>query len=140
MPISAEIVRHVFDRAAMTADLLGRPPAGTVRHRQARRRDCGHILRPRPHRTRPLWTQPAVLAPHQTCAASETRKVHQHHDRAILHPHPTPATAAARPRRRGLDMHPQQAGVFDAEHVHSRQANQQLAHARRVQFHEGSPF
>ena len=97
VPISAEIVGHVFDRAAMTTDLLGRPPAGTVRHRQARRSDCGHLFGPRPHRTRRLWTQPAVLAPHQTCPASETRKVHQHHDRAILHPHPTP-----QPPQRGL--------------------------------------
>ena len=48
VPISAKVRRHVFDRAATATGLLGRPPAGTVRHCQARRGDCGHILSPRP--------------------------------------------------------------------------------------------
>ena len=82
-----------------------------------------------------------MVAPHQARPPPETRTIHQLHDRAILHPHPTTTTAAARPLRRGLDRHPQQVRLLNTDHVHSRQTDQQLTHTRRVgQFHEGSPF
>ena len=70
----------------------------------------------------------------------EARQVHQLHHRAILDPRRRAALPASRSIAVGLNMDPQPHIVFDAEHGHIRQADQQRSHARRVQFHEGSRF
>jgi hypothetical protein len=82
-----------------------------------------------------------VLAPHQASRSTERRQVDEHHHRPLLDRHRTAATTADRPLRPGLDVHLQRLAqvVDDPEHPHRRQSHQQLAHARRVNFHRGSP-
>ena len=57
-----------------------------------------------------------------------------------LRPRPRAAARAPRDRRDGLDVHPQRLAlvVFDADHVHVGQPDEQRAHARSVGLHRGS--
>ena len=63
------------------------------------------------------------------------------HHRPVLDRHRTTAGTAGWALGSGLDVHAQRLArvVDDPEHPHRRQSHQQLAHARRVNFHRGSP-
>jgi hypothetical protein len=96
---------------------------------------------PRAHLAIQLRTAPPVLVPHQPRRPPEALQVDQLNSWPVLHPRHRATRRALRPFRTRLDVHNDGlvALVVDAEHVHRRQADQQLAQARRVRLHRGSP-
>gem|GEM_PF-1565538 len=125
------------------ADLASHPPARPIRHPQPGRRDRRRILGPGPNRTRAVRARPPALVPHQPRRPPEAAQVDELNDRSVLNPHRPGASRTHRSITHGLDMDPQRfdtVAVIDPKDSHSRQADQQRAHARRVQFHEGSRF
>lgn len=75
--------------------------------------------------------------PHQQRWPSDARQVDQLDSRPGLHPRRRAARRAARPGQPRLDVHHHGvvAVVVDSERAHVRQADKQLAHARRVDVH-----
>jgi hypothetical protein len=99
------------------------------------------LLGPRPDRARRAHTTPPVLAPDQASRAPEGGQVDQLHRRPLLDRHRTSAAGAGGAIGTGLDVDPHWPAhlLDDPEHPHRRQSDQQLAHARRVHLHRGSP-
>ena len=125
---SGRVRRNLRNRAAMTADLEGHPPPGTVRQLQTRRRDRRVRLRPRPRRTRPPRAPPPALVPHQHRAPSEAGQVGQRHPVAVLDPRRGVARRTALDALEpGLDMDPQRA-VLDGKHPHPRETDETFEH------------
>jgi hypothetical protein len=141
VPVTAQLPGHLGDGAAQTADLLAHPAARSIGHGLTGARDPRVLAGPRAQGTAVIGATPAMLVPHQPRRPTEARQVHQHDRGPILHPRPRPAPPTARPRQARLAMPDHRVLVLsvDAEHVHRRQAHQQLAHARRCGLHRGSP-
>ena len=94
---------------------------------------------PRPRRTQRLTTAQPVLTPRQPCRPPEARQIHQLHHRAFLHARPSAALDTPHLAEVGFDVdhdRPTEA-VFDRNDLDIRQADQQLAHARRVELQQG---
>lgn len=117
------------------------PAACSIGHRRAGRRDARVLAAPRAHHAVGVRAAPPVLATHQPGWPTEARQVRQLYRRAVLDTRRCAAGRAARPERPALDVHDDgvDALVVDAQHVDRGQANEQLAHARRVDLHRGSP-
>ena len=127
--------KHACDRLAPRLSVKARPPG--EQHR--RRRDPLIDVRPRSRRTQRLPATQAVLAPRQPCRPTEARQIHQLHHRSILHPRPAAAPGAPHLLEASLDVNHERAprAVLDRGHDDIRQADQQLAHARRVELQQG---
>jgi hypothetical protein len=82
-----------------------------------------------------------MLAPDQPGSSAEHRQVRQLHGWPVLDRDVATTAGTCRSRFACLDMHTQRliSDVIDGEHVHFGESDQQLAHARRVQLHRGSP-
>ena len=82
-----------------------------------------------------------MLAPHQPSLAAEHREIDQLDLGPFLHPGCSSAAGAGPLSATHLDVHPERTVIVidDTQHDHIRQSDQQLAHARRVHFHRGSP-
>ena len=96
--------------------------------------------RPRHRRATRIDTREADLAPHQPGRAAKARQVHQLDLMSVFDLPSHTAHHTDPVQRAGLDMDLQRSidTIDDADHVHVRQADQQLAHASSVLFHEGS--
>ena len=140
VPVAAQLDRHLVHRAPVPADLHGDPPPRPIRQRQPRRRDRRVLAVHDP-------TGHAACTHTQRCLCHTSRAGRPNTGRSTSSTAVGPFTTApaqpahTRPRIAGLDMHHARAPALsiDAEHGHLRQTNQQLAHARRVHFHRGSP-
>ena len=124
-----------------STDLFGHRPTCPVGHPQTRCGDRRVFTGPRADPARHARTTPPVLAPAQPGAPTEHSEVNEFDCRAVLDGDGTTAARARRARFACLDMHKQRliGGVYNDEHVHIGESDQQLAHARRVHFHRGSP-
>ena len=141
VPIAAQLPGHLGDRSPKSADLLGDPPAGPVRHGASRRGDPRVLPRERPGRAVLVGAEPAVLVPHQPSRPPEARQVSQLHHGPLLHPRRLSARPASdRPAQAGFHVHPQRnAGlVLHAENMHIGKADKEFTDARRVSLHRGS--
>jgi len=83
-----------------------------------------------------------VLAPHQTCRATEGGKINQLDSGTVLDHRRRLAPLTVRPPPAGLDMDPDRfvSCVVDAEDIHVAESDKQFTHGSRVGFHRGSPF
>jgi len=141
VPVTASLAGDLGHGATEPAHLFAHPTASPIGHRPASRRDPCVLAGPRHDRAPVVGTAPAVLVPHQPRRSTERRQIDQLDGRSVLHPCRPTAARTQRPRRPRLDMHTQGCVglVDDTERVDRRQADQQLAHARRVRLHRGSP-
>ncbi len=141
VPVASELDGDLIHGAAVPADLFGHPPPGSIGHPEPGRGDRWVLGGPGADRARRVRASPAMLAPDEPGSTAESRQVDQLDQRAILNRHVTAAAGARRPRLASLDMHPHRltGQVGHREHVDVGESDQQLAHARRVQLHRGSP-
>jgi hypothetical protein len=83
-----------------------------------------------------------MLAPHEPRLATEHRQVDELNLRALLDPAVDPALGADPTGVPELDVHHHRSSAARIDHAeddHFGESDQQLAHARRVNFHRGSP-
>jgi hypothetical protein len=78
--------------------------------------------------------------PHQTGRSAEAGKINQFDDWPVLHMGEHSTSSAPRSTCPDFDVDAQRLtnNIVDAQDVHFRQADQQLAHARRIRLHRGS--
>jgi hypothetical protein len=140
VPVTAQLTGQIGDGAATAADLFGHPPAGPVGHHQPGRRDPGRRLCEGPDRTARRGAGPPALVPHQAGRPAERREVNQLDRPSVLDPHRAVTVWAPRSGTACLDMDAYRTIGFvgGAEHADIAESDQQLADARRVNFHRGS--
>ena len=140
VPAAAQGLSDLADASGVATDLLGDPASSPVEHQRARMSDPAVLLGPRSPRTVRIGTAPPALDPE-----------HVHPAEAVVHigqPNAAPALgagqhSAARTADEDLsrldgDRHlePFDLHVQDVDMV---ETDQELAHARRVRSHGGSP-
>ena len=140
VPVAADLDGHLIDASGIAAHLLSHPPTRTVGHGLPGCTDAKFFTDPRHRRTRLLGATPPMLVPHQSRRATEARQVHQLHDGPVLHMGEHAASGTTRPTGSDFDVDSKWLAIHivEAEDVHLGQADQQLAHARRIRLHRGS--
>jgi hypothetical protein len=141
VPVTTELDSDLVHGPGVTADLFGDPPSGPIRQHQSLGCDARLVVGPAAARTGRLRAVPPELVPHEAGGTAERGKIDKGDHRTVLHPgehaalraSPTSSTSFYMDGQRGAHL------VFEAEHGHLRQADKQLAHARRVCHHGGPP-
>ena len=141
VPVAPELDSDLVDTAGVAADLFGDPPAGPVAsgpsvHRCAAPRPIHDVVEHADsgHRHRRLCQIRRVARPKQGRSTSSTTGRSFTWANTPQPAHPGLFDRPSMWTRSGSTGH-----VVDAQDVHFRQAHQQLAHARRVALHRGSP-
>jgi len=114
--------------------------ARPVRHHQPSSRDPRCRLGEPHRRTARRRAGPTALVPHQAGRATKGGEVDELDLAPILDPRRPPAPWARRSQAEGLDMDPHRAArvIHGPEDRHVTESDEQLADARRVDFHRGS--
>jgi hypothetical protein len=140
VPVAPEGDGHFIDAAAIAADLLGDPPTRPIGEGQPGCCDRVVLFGPAPRQTLRLEALPPALQPHDNERAQSLATVDQGHRAASLRRRDdaTRWTPGDGRSRFNGDSH-RRAVFFDRHDVHVAQSNEDLAHARRVRAHGGSP-
>ena len=88
-----------------------------------------------------LWATPSAFAPTQPGRTTETGQINEHRGLPFLQRCEHPATRTERLVGAGLDRHLNEltSRIVDTENIDVSEADKQLAHARSIGFHRGSP-
>lgn len=139
MGVTTELCRHLGNAADEAPDRLVHPTTGQVSDEHPRGHDLGLGFGQGPRPVFRIHTVEPPLAPGEPGPSAECRQIDQQHPLAILESGGHPAAPTTRALHAGLDLDEQGATdhVVYPKDVYLGQANQQLAHARRVGFQQG---
>ena len=138
VPVTAQVLRDLSDGSTVVANLKRRPPARPIGDRRTRIGDAVINLDERHHTARRVGATPPLLRPHQTRSTAKARQIDEFDLETIMHPYRPVAARTHRPFGTSRDRDPQKVRpVADADNVDVGQANEQLAHARRVGLQQG---
>ncbi|MCU1490194.1 MAG: hypothetical protein JWM85_1599 [Acidimicrobiaceae bacterium] len=139
VPVAAELACDLVHAASAPPDLLGDPPTGTISHGKAWRSNPRILLGEAGLRAVRLRAAPASLVPEQRRRPSKARKIDQGDHPLVLQLSEHTALGTTGTRAAALDMDLEHRAVDDSEHVHVRQADEDLAHARGVLLNQPVP-